>query len=116
MGEPFDIKKWFSGFLDPTTWGKSILYLVMACAVLFIAFAIKNTFFPSKAITNKPHTLIIGKAEAGAVNQSSTNTVVEKEKDWSVSVGGGAIEYDSKKGYFGGMAVTKKFDKLFGIF
>jgi len=44
--EKFDIKKWFGGFIDPTTWGKSVIYFVMIGAILFVLVALKNTFFP----------------------------------------------------------------------
>ena len=107
--EAFDIKKFFSGFINPATWSKSIVYLVMICAILFIAYAIKNTFFPSKSITNKPHALVIGKAEAGAIDQTSTNIVVEREKPFEVGVGAGVVRYDQKDGYFGGVFGKWKF-------
>ena len=109
MAEPFDPKKFVKGFIDPTTWSKSIVYLIMICAILFVVYAIKNTFFPSKSITNKPHALVIGKAEAGAIDQTSTNIVVEKEKPFEVGVGAGVVRYDQKDGYFGGVFGKWKF-------
>lgn len=96
--ESFDIKKWFSGLANPITWGKSIQYLIMIGAILFVLVALKNTFFPSRAITNKPQALVIGKAEKGAIDQTSTNIVVEKEKAFEVGLGVGAVRYDNKDG------------------
>lgn len=107
--EKFDIVKWFKGLINPVTWGKSIQYLIMICAVLFVAFAIKNTFFPSKSITNKPHAIVIGKAEKGAIDQTSTNVVVEKEKAFEVGVGVGVGRFDNKDGYAGGGWFKWKF-------
>jgi Na+(H+)/acetate symporter ActP len=100
--EPFDIKKFLGGFLNPTTWSKSIIYFIMIGCILFILVMVKNTFFPNKTITNKPHTIIIGKAEKDSVNQSSTNTVVEKEKSFEVGAGIGVVRYDQKDGAIAG--------------
>jgi len=107
--EKFDIKKWFSGFADPTTWSKSLIYFVMIGAILFVLVALKNTFFPSKAITNKPYTIVIGKAEKDSINQSSVNTTVEKEKSFEVGAGVGAVTYDNKNGCIVGVFGKWKF-------
>ena len=37
--EKFDVGKWVSGLVNPVTWGKSIQYLIMIGAVLFVLFA-----------------------------------------------------------------------------
>ena len=100
--EKFDIKKFLTGFINPTTWSKTVVYMVIAGCILFILFCIKNTFFPNKSITNKPHAVAIGKVEAGAIDQRSTNIVVEKEKPFEVGAGVGAGRYDDKDAY-GGM-------------
>jgi len=106
--ETFDIRKWITGFVDPKTWGKSVVYLVMAGCILFVLVALKNTFFPNKSIVNKPHAVAIGSVAAGAIDQRSTNIVV-KDSDWEVGLGGGALTYDNKSGAFGGGWVRKKF-------
>jgi hypothetical protein len=103
MAEPFDIKKWLNGFLDITTWSKSVIYLVMICAVLFVAFAIKNTFFPTKSNVNKPVTIVTPFAKVEKIDNTSTQISVEKEKSFEVGAGGGGLRYDNKDGmFFGG--------------
>jgi hypothetical protein len=80
----------------------------MICTILFVIYAVKNVFFPSKSITNKPHAIAIGHVEAGAVDQRSTNIVVEKEKAFEVGAGGGVMRYDDKDGaFFGGWGKWK---------
>ena len=106
--ETFDIRKWITGFVDPKTWGKSVVYLVMAGCILFVLLCLKNTFFPSKSIVNKPHALAIGSVAAGAIDQRSTNIVV-KDSDWEVGLGGAGITYDNKNGALVGGWVKKKF-------
>jgi Na+(H+)/acetate symporter ActP len=108
-GEKFDIKKWFSGLINPVTWGKSIQYLVMICAVLFVAFAIKNTFFPTKSNVNKPVTIVTPFAKVEKIDNTSTQISVEKEKSFEVGVGAGVLRYDQKDGYFGGAWGKWKF-------
>ena len=97
--EPFDIRKFFSGFINPTTWSKAIIFLVMGAVIVVVIVGVKNLFFPTKSITNKPHALVIGKAEKGAIDQTSTNIVVEKEKPFEIGGGVAAGEYDNKKAY-----------------
>ena len=96
--EPFDIRKFFSGFINPTTWSKAIIFLVMGAVIVVVIVGVKNLFFPNKSITNKPHALVIGKAEKGAIDQTSTNIVVEKEKSFEVGIGVGVVRYDDKDG------------------
>ena len=108
-GEKFDIKKFLTGFINPTTWSKTVVYMITAGCILFVLFCVKNTFFPSKTITNKPHALVIGKAEKDSINQSSVNVSVEKEKPFEVGVGGGVLRYDQKDGAFAGAWGKYKF-------
>jgi Na+(H+)/acetate symporter ActP len=96
--EKFDLKKWFSGLINPVTWGKSIQYLVMICAVLFVAFAIKNTFFPTKSNVNKPVTIVTPFAKVEKIDNTSTQISVEKEKSFEVGVGVAGMRYDNKDG------------------
>jgi hypothetical protein len=110
--ERFDIKKWFSGFVNPTTWSKALVYLIIGGIIVFILVCVKNFFFPSKAITNKPVGIglnIGGKVEKDAINQTSTNIVVDKEKSFEVGVGVGAGRFDNKDGYAGGVWGKWKF-------
>jgi len=100
--EKFDIKKWFTGLADPVTWSKSVLYLVMICAILFIAFAIKNTFFPTKSNVNKPVTVVTPFAKVEKIDNTSTQISVEKERQFEVGLGGGGLRYDNKDGVFVG--------------
>lgn len=43
--ESFDIKKWFTGFVNPVTWSKSVVYLAMILIVLLIGFTIYRAYF-----------------------------------------------------------------------
>jgi hypothetical protein len=108
-GEKFDLKKWVLGFVDPTTWSKSVIYLIMICALLFIAFAIKNTFFPTKSNVNKPVTVVTPFAKVDKIDNTSTQISVEKEKSFEVGVGVGAGRFDNKDGYMGGIWGKWKF-------
>ena len=107
--EPFDIKKFFSGFLNPTTWSKTVVYLILGAIIVIALIGIKNFFFPTRAITNKPIGIAVGHVEKGAIDQTSTNIVVEKEKDWTVGAGVGGGRFDGKDGYAGGAWISKKF-------
>ena len=40
MAESFDIKKFLKGFATPTTWAKSVIYLVMGLIILFVALSV----------------------------------------------------------------------------
>lgn len=104
--EKFDLKKFFLGFVNPTTWSKTVVYLIIGGLIVFLLVCVKNFFFPSKSITNKPQSIIIGKADSGAVDQRSTNIVVEKEKSCEVGAGVGAGRVDNKDAY-GGMVWGK---------
>ena len=101
--EKFDIKKWFLGFANPTTWSKAVLFTIMGVIIVVVLVGVKNLFFPKKSITNKPVAVAIGKVEKGAIDQTSTNIVVEKEKAFEVGVGVGAGRFDNKDGYMGGV-------------
>lgn len=58
--------------------------------------------------TNKPTSIIIGKAEKGAVDQTNTQVLIS-EKPWEAGVGGGALRYDNKDGWFGGAWIKRKW-------
>ena len=38
--EKVDILKWLKGFATPTTWAKSLIYLIMGLIILFVALSI----------------------------------------------------------------------------
>jgi hypothetical protein len=107
--EPFNLKKFLLGFVNPTTWSKTVVYLIIGGLIVFMLICVKNFFFPTKSITNKPHALVIGKAEKGAIDQTSTNIVVEKEKPFKVGAGAGVMRYDNKDGAVFGVFGEWKF-------
>lgn len=110
MGEPLDIKKWILGLVDPTTWAKSVMYLIMIGVILFIVVMVKNFFFPAKATnTNKPIAVVTPFAKIEKLDQSSIQVMTEKERPWEVGVGVGGLTYDNKTGGFAGGWVKRKF-------
>ena len=111
MAEPFDIKKWASGLVDPVTWSKSIQYMIMICAVLFVAFAIKNTFFPTKSNVNKPITIVtpFARVEKDGIKYENTQVTIEKEKSFEVGGGVAGLRYDNKDGVLVGLFGKYKF-------
>ena len=109
MSEPFDIKKFLGGLVKPENYYKTIIYMVIGGIILFLLVCVKNFFFPNKSIVNKPHALVIGKAEKGAIDQTSTNIVVEKERPWEVGGGVAGITYDNKNGGIAGVFVKRRF-------
>ena len=62
---------------------------------------------PDKQV-NRPTSIIVGKAEKGAVDQTSTQVLVT-EKPWEVGLGAGALRYDNKDGGFVGGWIKRKF-------
>ena len=113
--EPFDIKKFLKGFVDPTTWSKTVVYLIIGGVIVFTLMCVKNYFFPTKKNVNKPVTTVLPFARVGKVDNTNTQITVEKEKAWEVGLGVGGIRYDGKDGVIGGVTVKRRFDKLFGI-
>ena len=104
--EPFDIKKFLRGFVDPTTWSKTVVYLIIGGVIVFTLMCVKNYFFPTKKNVNKPVTTVLPFARVGKVDNTNTQVTVEKEKSFEVGVGVGAGRYDDKDAY-GGMVWGK---------
>ena len=114
--EAFDIKKWFSGFVDPTTWGKSVIYMIMIGFLLLAGFTVYKAFFAKTGgNTNKPAgsvVTVLPGAKTGAITATSTSTNIQKTddgKNWEAGIFGGGIYYDDKPGAFGGLHVSRKF-------
>ena len=108
--EPFDIKKFLKGFVSPTTWGKTVVFLCIGGAIVFMLTCVKNFFFPPKKMVNKPVTVVLpfAKVEKGAIDQSNTQISLD-EKLNEVGVYGGGLRYDQKDGVFVGVSYKRKF-------
>jgi hypothetical protein len=112
----FDLKYLFTGD-GIQDWWKALGYtwrigVIVIIIVLFIAggMAIWRFFNPAKSQNvNKPVAIALGKVEKGAIDQTSTQVMIEKEKAWEVGIGGGGIYYDEKTGVFGGGWIRKRF-------
>ena len=114
--EPFDIKKWFGGWVDPVTWGKSIIYCLMIAFLILAGFTIYKAFFvKTGSNTNKPEgcdIVVLPGATTGSITQTTTSTNVQKtadEKRWEAGVFGGAGRLGDEDGFFGGVSLKFKF-------
>ena len=107
MAEPFDIKKWFSGWFDPVTWGKAFIYI----GIFFVLVAVKNFIIPPKTNVSKPTNVIMpfAKLETGAISQPTTQTTIEKEKSFEVGGGVAGMRYDNKDGVMVGIFGKYRF-------
>jgi hypothetical protein len=109
--EAFDIKKWILGFVNPTTWGKAIVYLIIGGVIVFAVVCVKNFFFPRKDTqTNKPIAWVapFAKVEKGGISQDNTQVLVT-EKPWEIGGGVAAGRIDNKDAYGGFLTVKRKF-------
>jgi hypothetical protein len=100
--EKFDLVKWLKGLIDPVTWSKSVMYLVMGAVIVFALVCVKSYFFPTKKNINKPVTTVLPFAKVDKIDNTNTQITVEKEKAFEVGVGGGVLRYDNKDGWIGG--------------
>jgi hypothetical protein len=68
-------------------------------------------FNPKDANVNKPTFVAMpfSKVEKDAVNQSNSQTTVQKDFPWEVDLFGGGVQYDNKNGVFFGGKVGRKF-------
>ena len=110
--EKFDIVKWVKGLVDPTTWAKSVMYLIMCGLIIFVLVCIKNFFFPARTQqVSKPTVVALpgSKIEKDAIHQESTQITVEKEKPFEVGVGAAGMRYDNKDGVIVGAFGKWKF-------
>jgi hypothetical protein len=91
------------------------VYLGITLAILLLlmgAYSIYRFFFPTKTGNNSRQVVIttpFSKVDTGGINQSNTQTVIEKEKPWEVDVFGGGVRYDNKDGVFFGGKIGRKF-------
>ena len=114
--EPFNLGKWFSGFIDPVTWGKSVIYFVMIAFLILAGFTIYRAFFmKTGSNTNKPQgatAIVLPGATTGAITQTTTSTNIQKTddgKNWEVGIFGGGIYFDDKPGGFAGVGLKRRF-------
>lgn len=88
--EPFDIKKFLQGFVTPTTWAKSIIYLIMGLIILFIALSIIGR----GSNVHKPFLLALPGSTVMNPDLSSKQEMEQKRPWWRpipyVAVYGGA--------------------------
>ena len=81
--EPFDIKKWFGGFLNPVTWSKSVVYLAMGLVILVIIFTVYRAYFMKTGSNiNKPIVVGLPGSTIGNVTFQSEQKIENKRKFW----------------------------------
>ena len=95
--------------LDIGTYKKYAVYLLLTLLLLLLFRGIWSLLFKPQTQVNKPTAVVIGKAMAGAIDQTSTQIKVEGEKPWEVGIGAGAFRYDQKDGYGGMLFVKRRF-------
>lgn len=95
--------------LDIGTYKKYAIYLLLTLLLLLLFRGVWSLLFKPQQQVNKPTSVIIGKAEKGAVDQTSTQIKVDGEKPWEVGIGAGAFRYDGKDGYGGLVMVKRRF-------
>ena len=88
MAEKFDIKKWLGGFIDPTTWSKSIVYFAMIAVILVVGFTIYRAYF-MKTGSNVNRPAIITFGGSGDINVTSEQKVEEKKREENKEETGG---------------------------
>jgi len=71
-GEKFSIVKWFSGFVNPITWSKSVAYLAMIVIILFVAFTVYRAYF-MKNQQQKTHITVQKGGTANITNVQNQN-------------------------------------------
>jgi hypothetical protein len=95
--------------LDFNTYKKYAVYVLLTVLLLLLLRGVWSLIFPTDKQVNKPHAIVIGKAMAGAIDQTSTQIKVDGEKPWEVGVGVGGFRYDQKDGYGGFVTVKRRF-------
>jgi hypothetical protein len=99
MDEKVDIKKWFTGLINPVTWSKAFQYLIMIGIFCLIFYCIKQTFFPTKNNVNKPVTTVLPFAKVDKIDNTNTQISIEREKPFEVGAGVGGGRIDDKDAY-----------------
>ena len=95
--------------LDFNTYKKYAIYVLLTVLLLLLLRGVWSLIFKPQTQVNKPTAVVIGKAEKGAIDQTSTQIKVEGEKNWEVGVGVGAGRYDDKDAYGGMIFVKRRF-------
>jgi len=76
--EKFDPIKLLKGFIDPVTWSKSGVYLVMIVVILFICLTIYRAYF----MRNQQQKTEIHVAAGGTANITNVQKSGEKKRAW----------------------------------
>ena len=89
MAEAFDIKKFMKGFVTPTTWAKSVMFLIMGLIILFVALSILSR----GSNVHKPFLIALPGSTVVEPNMSSTQEM--NQRPWwrpipYISIFGGA--------------------------
>jgi len=82
MAEPFDIKKWASGFINPVTWSKSIVYFGMVLLILFVGLTIYRAFFMKTGSNIHRPWMIALPGSTVTADMSSEQKVEQKKRSW----------------------------------
>lgn len=109
--EPFSFKKWLGGFVNPTTWSKSIVYFAMIAVILIVIFTIYRAYF-MKTGSNiaKPFVIALPGSTIGDITQHSEQKIEQKRKWWQpipyIAIYGGArgtskTSFDTIEGEYG---------------
>ena len=78
MAETFDIKKFLKGFATPTTWAKSLIYLVMGLVILFVALSILGR----GSNVHKPWLIALPGSTVVEPDMSSTQELTNQRPWW----------------------------------
>jgi len=95
--------------LDFNTYKKYAVYLLLTVLLLLLFRGLWSLIFKPQTQVNKPTAVVIGKAMAGAIDQTSTQIKVDGEKPWEIGIGAGGFRWDNKDGYGGFVTVKRRF-------
>ena len=105
--EKFDIKKFFSGFVNPVTNAKNVQFVVWLALIILAGFTIWRAFFMSTQTQNQKQTATVialpGSTVTYAPQQAQKQEV--KKRPWWLSIpfveGYGFAESDGRTGVGG---------------
>jgi hypothetical protein len=99
--------------IDLATYKKWLSYVVITIVFILLILgllALWRFFFPKPSQNvHKPVAIALGKVEKEAIDQRSTQIMVEKEKPWEIGLGAGGLVYDNKTGGMVGAWIKRKF-------
>ena len=81
--EPFSIKKWFSGFINPTTWSKGFVYFFMIAIIIVVCLTVYRAYFmKTGSNVSKPWVIALPGSTVSEIDMSSTQKIDQKRPWW----------------------------------